>query len=346
MVDAIEIGQNYKIALVGPGQSGQEIKMGLSLKLRSKAAERVWGIARAVMGEDFINLVHHGRINGMEATPKDALTELTKTPNTQVAIYADTIARWEALREAGKIPDEGFVATGFSLGRLAACTITGIIDVEDGMSLVKARGEAFYIVKGWLAALIGVDPEVTNIILRDGEQKVGSSTIYRSMINTPQQIVVGGEASAREDAKAWLESYDLEEKSDYVWVAVSGPFHTPTMAPARTSYGKALRKSKIGEPVRGILIGNNGRILKRPEDIIQDLLDQTTVTENFDAIGRTLYRLGVNTMICLSAKTAEANMLAQIAKAEGHQGIRTEILNLYSGDENPTFIAYQWKIAS
>src|SRR3990167_5546271 len=167
MVDAIEIGQNYKIALVGPGQSGQEIKMGLSLKLRSKAAERVWGIARAVMGEDFINLVHHGRINGMEATPKDALTELTKTPNTQVAIYA--------------------------------CTITGIIDVEDGMSLVKARGEAFYIVKGWLAALIGVDPEVTNIILRDGEQKVGSSTIYRSMINTPQQIVVGGEASARED---------------------------------------------------------------------------------------------------------------------------------------------------
>lgn len=338
---------DYGVAVIGPGQGGQEIGMGSRLAKESPVAGRVWGITNEILakqiGYNFTDLVWDKKINGMEVSLEEAEAELTKTPNTQVAVFADSVARWEVARTEGLIP-EICVHTGLSLGRFTAAYTSGAIpEFADALRLVKARGDAFYLVRGWLVALMDVDEEITREIIRNGKEQVGHSLIYWSMQNTPTQIVIGGQESSRSAVLFWLEGHGLEEKSDYIWVPVSGPFHTPDMLPARVPFAEALGNTHINEPTKGKLIGNDGKSLISSDEIYRDLLDQTTNMQSFYKSSRKLYEMGVTTLIALSAKTTEVNMLGQTAKALLRPSFRMPVAHQFSSE--PVLIANQLKVA-
>lgn len=336
---------SIEAAVIGPGQGGQEISMGSRLAEESRSAWQVWEITNSVyrpaLGYDLTDLVWGRKINGMVVSDEEAKAELRKTPVTQAVVFADSIARWIVGKEVGVIPDR-YISAGFSLGQVNACVTAGAISVEDGIRLVKARGEAFNMVPGFLVALIDVEPEFTQTIMTVHKQQVGDSWIYLAMHNTPSQIVIGAKEDAREDTKTWLGAMKLVEKEDYVWPAVSGPFHTPDMEVSRAPFDHVLRNTKIEEP-KGVLLGNGGKRLQNPDQIRKDLLDQTTAWQNFYGLSQKLYKEGVTTLIALSAKTTEINMLGQTAKSFLGQSFRMPVTHQFSSSD-PVLIANQLKV--
>lgn len=346
---------DYSAAFVGPGQGGQDLLMGMQLAEKSKlqVVHDIWDqtneLHRPTLTYDLTDLVWYKKINGEAVTDKVAREALRKTPLTQSAVFADAVSRWIIGRETGELPNAG-IHVGLSLGRLVACVTSGAIDVRDAIPLVKARGDAFNLVPGWLVAFDDVDSKFTDPFTREGSQKIGNSIVYHSMSNTQVQPVLGAKENARQDMQKWLDDSNLEDRIDYYWVSVSGPFHTPDLEPARGPFGEVLaearRKNKITEPTRGILFGNNGQILDTPDKIGHDLLNQTTETENFLGMVKELYRRGVSRMFCLSAKPTEANMIGKIGKSEDikREGVRENVDHTFPDDENPLFIAYRLRV--
>lgn len=64
--------------------------------------------------------------------------ELSRTVNSQVAIFTHSMAALAALREAGVSFE---ACAGFSLGEYTALAASGIVSLEDGVRIVRKRGQ-------------------------------------------------------------------------------------------------------------------------------------------------------------------------------------------------------------
>src|SRR4030095_9302978 len=86
--------------------------------------------------------------------------ELNETINTQPALYVHSIAAWRTF----KLHEPEFrpaTVAGHSLGELSALTASGALSFQDGLRLVRTRGElmrrAGELNPGGMAAVLGVD---------------------------------------------------------------------------------------------------------------------------------------------------------------------------------------------
>ena len=123
-----------KTALLFAGQGAQVVGMGKDLAAASPAARQVFDQANAALGFDLARIC----FDGPEA-------ELTKTDNAQPAIFTASIACLEALRAelGGQGKTLEFAATaGLSLGEFTAHVAAGTMSFEDGLRLVRLRGQA------------------------------------------------------------------------------------------------------------------------------------------------------------------------------------------------------------
>ena len=116
----------YGFALF-PGQGAQHSGMGQSLFEGSAAAREVFACASDVAGLDVAKLCFEG-----------TQEELSRTVNSQVAIFTHSMAALAALREAGVSFE---ACAGFSLGEYTALAASGIVSLEDGVRIVRKRGQ-------------------------------------------------------------------------------------------------------------------------------------------------------------------------------------------------------------
>lgn len=111
--------------------------------------------------------------------------ELKETKNTQPCIFAMELAAAAVLKEKGIIPN---AVAGFSLGELAAATVSGTFDEETGFRLVCRRGELMQTeaekYDTFMAAVVKLTPEKV--------QEVSSkySDVYPVNFNGPGQTTV------------------------------------------------------------------------------------------------------------------------------------------------------------
>ena len=63
--------------------------------------------------------------------------DLNKTENTQMAIFITSLAMLEILKNKNI---EAKIAAGLSLGEYTALVYAGILDIENGIKLIKKRG--------------------------------------------------------------------------------------------------------------------------------------------------------------------------------------------------------------
>ncbi|MDZ7295574.1 MAG: ACP S-malonyltransferase, partial [candidate division KSB1 bacterium] len=115
------------IAFQFPGQASQYVGMAQDLFEASALARDYYARANEMLGFDLAEVSFNG--------PEERLKQ---TAITQPAIFVHSVVANELLRKRGVVPH---MAAGHSLGEYSALVAAGALSFEDGLRLVKRRGE-------------------------------------------------------------------------------------------------------------------------------------------------------------------------------------------------------------
>ena len=233
----------YGFALF-PGQGAQHEGMGKEIYEGSKAAREVFECASDTAGLDVAKLCF-----------ESSMEELSKTVNSQIAIFTHSMAAYEALKEAGV----GFSAfAGFSLGEYTALAASGIVSLEDGIKIVRKRGQVMQkaadSMDSGMAAILGLEDEA----VEKACSEVTSGIVRPVNYNCPGQLVIAGERQALNDA---IELCKAAGARRALPLAVSGAFHTPLLKDAAAELREFLSSIKFNEPTMPVYTNVTGNIL-------------------------------------------------------------------------------------
>ncbi|MBL1065274.1 ACP S-malonyltransferase [Streptomyces sp. 7-21] len=203
--------------LVFPGQGVQRAGMGAELFERYP---RQTAEASELLGYSVARLCRDN--------PGDRLAD---TRFAQPAVYLVNALAWLERERAGHRYD---YFAGHSLGEFNALVAAGVLDLMDGLALVRRRAELMAtITNGAMAAVVGMPPERVEATLHGA----GLNMVHVANRNSDQQVTVAGERR-----QLGLAVKALRARGARVLpVAVSGPFHTPLMAPAGRAFAAELR---------------------------------------------------------------------------------------------------------
>jgi len=219
------------LALLFPGQGSQAVGMGKTLCDASPAARAVFDEADRVLGFSLSRLCFEG--------PEE---ELKLTANTQPAILTHSVAALADLRARAPERLEGAsFAAGHSLGEYSADVAAGALAFADAVTLVRARGqfmqEAVPAGVGAMAAIVGLDPAGVEVACRESAQ---GEAVAPANYNSPEQTVIAGDAAAVERA---CQACLARGAKRAIPLAVSAPFHSPLMSPAREKMRPLLERA-------------------------------------------------------------------------------------------------------
>ncbi|KAJ1954626.1 hypothetical protein EC988_002330 [Linderina pennispora] len=236
-------------ALIFPGQGSQVVGMGRDLYEAFPASKQVFEEVDEVLGFKLSSLMFEGN-----------QAELTLTKNAQPAIVTVSVAATRALEHATGLKAEEMYAytMGHSVGEFSALIVAGVVSLEDGIRLIRTRGESMqdavkereYAMSACMlrrATVADVVAEVDRIQHTEVANELGAGEIVQvANINSSSQIVLSGSKKAVERAIGVLHAKRLAMRA--INLPVSAPFHCKLMTPA----SEALEK-RIGElkPVRG-----------------------------------------------------------------------------------------------
>ena len=255
-----------KIAFLFPGQGAQAVGMGKELYDSLPAAKTLFDRAAQVLGYDLAKICFEG--------PAE---ELDSTVYSQPALFVTSLAALEQLRSQS--PDVVLAceaAAGLSLGEYTAMVFSGVMNFEDGLSVVRQRGEAMQdaadATPSGMVSILGLDLEKVQALCN--EARCPGEILQVANHLCPGNIAISGSNSACERAAALADKYGAMKA---VPLAVAGAFHTPIMQPAVDRLTKALAGVPLLKPQRPVISNVDAHPHDDPEQI-RDLLIQQVVS--------------------------------------------------------------------
>ena len=218
-----------KKAFLFPGQASQFVGMGKDIYETFPQAKNIFDSASEIMELDLAKICFEG--------PED---DLKQTRITQPAIFVHSVAVFNILKDIGLKPN---AAAGHSLGEYSALVSAGAISFEDGLKLVKIRGELMQKAgtekPGTMAAIIGLGNDQINDIC-NSLKNIG--TVCPANYNSPGQIAISGDVNAVHAAMHAAKEVGAKKVVELV---VSGAFHSPLMQSAQEGLAAALKTTEI-----------------------------------------------------------------------------------------------------
>ena len=196
------------------------------------------------------------------------------------------------LREKGIEPA---VAAGLSLGEYSALHAAGVFDAATAVKLVAFRGrvmeEAAAGRESAMMAVLNLDRAPLQECC-DAASDLGCVVICN--YNCPGQLVIGGEKAAVEKAAALAKEKGARR---CLPLKVSGPFHTPLMAPAGDALRAYFQGVDFAQPRIPVIFNCLGDV-KDDSASIQDLLVKQVQSSVFmeDSI-RKMADMGVDAIV-------------------------------------------------
>lgn len=238
------------------GQGSQYVGMGKELYENYDAAKKVLDNADQILDFDLKDMIFNG--------PEE---ELNNTKNTQPAIYTVSAMIKAVLAENGIEPA---AAAGHSLGEYSALYAAGVLNFEDGLKLVRRRGELMDQAdpegKGTMAAVIGLEDEAVDAVL---EKIDGIVTVAN--YNSPGQVVISGEVEAVEKAEELLSD---EGAKRVIPLTVSGAFHSPLMEPAKEELKNTIEAVEFSDAQIPLIANVTADYVKESSEIKSALIKQ------------------------------------------------------------------------
>jgi malonate decarboxylase epsilon subunit len=196
----------------------------------------------------------------------DSAEALQSTVSVQLALLASGVAVARALFEEGVNPE---AVAGLSVGAFAAAVAANVLNLADGVRLVKERGEdmvKLYPQGYGLAAIIGLTETQVCTLVKNAYTE--QNPVYVGNINAPRQIVIAG---SNEGMDKVLGAARRSGARKTVRLDVSEPSHCPLLQPVADALKKSLQAIHLQEP-KIVYVGNvTGRALRSAEAISEDL---------------------------------------------------------------------------
>lgn len=226
------------LAFVFPGQGSQKVGMGRAWAEARPQARETFEEADAVLGFPLSRLCWEG--------PEE---ELNLTANTQPALLTVSTA---IRRSLGALADSDLspvALAGHSLGEYSAFVAAGALDFADALRLVRRRGQlmqaAVPVGVGAMAAVMGLDLEAVTALAAAAADPERGEVCAVANLNGPGQTVLAGHKGAIDRAVALAKEYGAKKAT---LLAVSAPFHSPLMRPAREGMAELLEKTTFADP--------------------------------------------------------------------------------------------------
>lgn len=216
-----------KTAFIFPGQGSQYVGMGNDLYEKNPIARELFEKADNILGVPLSKICFAG--------PQD---ELRQTRNTQPAIFLHSII----LSRLFERNDVAMVA-GHSLGEYSALVFAGALTFEEGLKLVRLRGELMQRAgeeqQGTMAAVMGLQPEGVEQICLEAS---AAGIVQCANFNSPGQIVISGSVAGVHQAMEIARTKGAKLVRELV---VSGAFHSPLMQNAQQGLRSALERASL-----------------------------------------------------------------------------------------------------
>ena len=251
-----------------PGQGAQAPGMGKDLYENSQAARLVFEEASDGAGIDVAKLCFD--------SDKETLS---RTENSQIAIFTHSMAALAALREAG-----------VSLGEYTSLAAAGVVSLADGVKIVSKRGKlmqhAADTIDGGMAAILGLE----DAKIEEACAAVKNGVVRPVNYNCPGQLVIAGEKAALAEA---IENCKAAGARRALPLAVSGAFHTPLMAEAASELRAFVSDFTFHAPTMDIYSNLDGKVYdcsNLPEHLEQHMISPvrwTRLVQNGMAAGLT-----------------------------------------------------------
>lgn len=218
-----------KTAFLFSGQGSQYPGMGKELCDAYPQLAAIFDTASAVLGFDLADKC----FNAAEA-------ELSETRISQPAIMAVSLIAFEAAKIKGLSPD---AVAGHSLGEYAAMAASGMLSLEDGFKVIKARAAAMQSAAvqnpGAMCAVLGKTPEEIEEICAKA-----AGYVVPVNYNSPAQTVIAGTLEGMDEACALF----AEAGAKTIRLNVSAAFHSKLMQSAADEFYAQIQDVSFKAP--------------------------------------------------------------------------------------------------
>ena len=234
------------------GQGSQKVGM-LSEYVDDPIAEYLNSIASQILEYDLMDIC----INGPES-------KLNQTDVSQPALLLASIIQFR------KLNIKPSICAGFSLGEYSALVASGAISFEDGIRLLKARGEAMLKASescpSGMISVVGLEDEVINEICETCNVSIANYLF-------PKGRVLSGKT---DDIKLVEQMASSRGATKVIRLQVSGGFHSAYMESAAKELKSVLADITINQPSCIVYSNVTGEPYTDSEQIRQLLSEQIT----------------------------------------------------------------------
>ncbi len=233
-------------AFVFPGQGSQGLKMMDGIKDLG-VVKTLFEQAADILGVDLLAMLDEDNTNNINQT-------VNTQPLMLVAGYATYLA-W--IEQTNKSPS---IVAGHSLGEWRALVASGVIKIEDAISLVRIRAQAMQnavpVGSGVMAAVLGLDDDKVVAICNQVSSE-NNGVISAVNFNSPGQVVIAGEEHLFEDVANKLKDAGAKKVQK---LQVSVPAHCGLMQGAANQLAHALNNIEFSLPKTLIIQNADAKI--------------------------------------------------------------------------------------
>ena len=297
-----------KIGYIFPGQGTQTVGMGKDIYEKYEEAKETYRKIDEVLAENIEKL-----------TFEESQEELNKTKNTQIAIYAMSMAILEILNRNGIKPE---AAAGLSLGEYSALTCAKAISLEEGAKIVRIRGTLMQELAPqgeWaMAAIIGLEDNK----IEEACSKVEKGFVRAVNYNCPGQVVVSGEKEAV--IRAMEIAKDLGARK-VIELKTSGPFHTEKLQDASKELRKELEKITFNKCKIPVIKNFDGLAYNEDDNMVDILANHVINPVKFRKSIETMLEMGVDTFVEVGPGKTLSGFVKKVCK---EKEVDANVLNI------------------